>query len=71
MVMMCVSFRYGFTLNINLFFAVLNVDLEEIVEPSIGFYLFMLATITSLIFTHIMVHYHRKVEELKITFEND
>lgn len=64
LVMMTVSFRY--ILNIDLVLVMFNIN--EVVRPRPAFYLFVIITITSLIWTHIILHYHRKVEEPEVQF---
>lgn len=67
LVMMTVSFNY--ILNLDLVVAKLGI--EEVVRVKSAFYLFLIITITSLIWTHIILFYHRKVEEKLTKFSEE
>eukprot|EP00825_Cyclidium_porcatum_P035790 TRINITY_DN3756_c0_g1_i1.p1 TRINITY_DN3756_c0_g1~~TRINITY_DN3756_c0_g1_i1.p1 ORF type:complete len:579 (-),score=75.00 TRINITY_DN3756_c0_g1_i1:135-1871(-) len=59
LVMMTVSFRY--ILNLDL--VVTSFSINEVVRPQPSFYLFVVITLASLLWTHIIIHYHRLVEQ--------
>lgn len=67
LVMMTVSFNY--ILNLDLVVTKLNI--EEVVRVEPAFYIFLMMTITSLIWTHVILHYHRKVEEKIDSFSDE
>ncbi len=45
----------------------MKLDFNIIVEPCFGLYGFLLATILSLVWTHIIIHYHRHTRHFKIS----
>jgi hypothetical protein len=53
MCMLLVSFRF----HVDVISELINIDI--IVHPKWGFYGFIIATILSLIWTHIIIHFHR------------
>jgi len=62
--LMLVAFRFSISnpeseIGVNFFTA------DVLVEPGLGFYTFLMATITSLLTTHIVLHYHRFPDESK------
>jgi len=55
MVMMIVAFRFKI-IPLNS----VSAEFDIIVEPNSGIYTFLIATLLSLFWTHIIIHYHRK-----------
>jgi hypothetical protein len=55
MIMMIVAFRF----QVNKQFSQLSGGLNVYVQPGFSLYLFIIATISSLMFTHIIIHFHR------------
>ena len=58
LVLMMVAFKFHLAAKEHIY----PLELDVYVNPYFGFYSFMVCTITSLLFTHVIIHYHRKVE---------
>jgi hypothetical protein len=57
---MMISFRFDINLSV---IPIVSPRIEIVVEGNFGFYGFVIATIISLIITHIIIHYHRLTRE--------
>jgi len=55
LIYMIVSMKYHF----NMDYFIFSIYMDEIVTPGFGYFAFLIGTITSLIWTHLIIHYHR------------
>eukprot|EP01117_Protostelium_nocturnum_P011002 TRINITY_DN3992_c0_g2_i1.p1 TRINITY_DN3992_c0_g2~~TRINITY_DN3992_c0_g2_i1.p1 ORF type:complete len:982 (-),score=368.11 TRINITY_DN3992_c0_g2_i1:214-3159(-) len=63
LIMMMVAFNFHIVPDVTIFTAEGTFAVDVYVEPFWGFYSFLLATMLSLLITHVILHYHRKMKD--------